>query len=480
MKFKSYLLAAALLLGGAGAAAVGTSVTLAADEPAKVDALAEGQVFKITGTLKNYPDVRWGSDTVTDVGNLALDQTYVETTDNDQEFTIYYADVVLAVGDQFKIVVETTNADGAKSIDWVSSTCSVLPGITGGENLNFVVQEAGRYRIGIHESANSSWGYGSFTDGVPQYNPYRIEKLPDASKFTVTYIGPDGNEVLTDVAHEGVEYATTWFLIDGYVNVQWYVDEDRTEPYAAQILTEDTILYGKGDVAPEDRVIYYEGDKTYFHAWHDQFSEGTAWPGLPIAENSEIVTRKWDTEATVYKITIPGEYLADKIIFNNPDTGFQTGNLDIVDVEGLAVYDDNGYNNVKSAALEFITMFDTLRQDGNICYLLSEENKADLETIVEGYNSLPEGAHALIDGVEDIGAARDDDKDGVMTPAYCTIGETMNYLLINSGVDVTTTAGFIESFEKNASDWIAIVSIAAVSVAAAGLFFFIRKKKSAK
>lgn len=204
---------------------------------------------------------------------------------------------------------------------------------------------------------------------------------------------------------------------------------------------------------------------------------------MPIADYSEIVTRKWDTEATVYKITIPGEYLADKIIFNNPDigdTGVQTENLDIVDVEGLAVYDDNGYNNVKSAALEFITMFDTLRQNGNICYLLSEENKADLETIVEGYNSLPEGTHALVDGVEDLGAARDDDKDGVLTPEYCTIGETMNYLLINSGVDVTTPAGFVESFQKNASDWIAIVSIAAVSVAAAGLFFFIRKRKSAK
>lgn len=480
MKFKSYLLAAALLLGGAGAAAVGTSVTLAADEPAKVDALAEGQVFKITGTLKNYPDVRWGGPGVTDVGNLVLDQTYIETTDNGEQFKIYYADVVLAVGDEFKIVVETTGADGAKSIEWVSSTCSLLPGLTGGDNANFVVQEAGSYRIGIHESAGPNWGYGNWNNGVPQYNPYRLEKLPDVSEFTVTFIGPDGTEVHTDTAHEGVEYATKWFLVDGYINVQWYIDEDRTEPYVSQILTEDTTLYGKGDVAPEDRVIYYEGDKTYFHAWHDSFSEGTAWPGLPIAENSEIVTRKWDTEATVYKITIPGEYLADKIIFNDPDTELQTENLDIVDVEGPAVYDDNGYNNVKSAALEFITVFDTIRKDGDICYLLNDENKADLEALVEGYNSLPEGTHALIDGVEDLGAARDDDKDGVLTPAYCTIGETMNYLLINSGVDVTTPAGFIESFQKNASDWIAIVSIAAVSVAAAGLFFFIRKKKSAK
>ena len=123
----------------------------------------------------------------------------------------------------------------------------------------------------------------------------------------------------------------------------------------------------------------------------------------------------------------------------------------------------------------FLAAFDELRDDnGDICGIL--EDSAKYEEVKGLYNTIID--KTLVDSLEDKGATiKVDDEYQTVT---VTISETMTYLLVTRGTDVGTGAGLIGSFQKNVSDWIAIISIAAVSIAAAGLFFFIRKRKSAK
>lgn len=452
MKFKSYLLAAALLLGGAGAAAVGTSVTLAADEPAKVEA-ADSVVYRVVGDLENYPAENWNGN-----GNLVL------TLGDDGN---YHITLNLAENDAFKFQHDGTYYDDTTffNIDGVQY-------ISGGHTSDFVVKVAGKYDLSLNAGISTWDNWSHNGDGSLIYSPFGFEYLGVTEEVDVTYLDPDGKTVKTVSVPNDSVYTTTWFLVDGYTNVQWYTDEERTQLYVPKILTEDTVLYGKGDVAGPDSVVYFEGTYTHAYYWSEHGDTDKPWPGVELS-NSEQVTeldRHYVTEGTVWKITIPGEVQAKNIKFSKGTVESENYAL----VEG-AVYTDTGIDQDKTNAMTFLAAFDELRDEsGDICGIL--EDSAKYDEVKSLYNTIID--KTLVDSLEDLGAAIKVDDE--YEPTTVTIGETMNYLLVTRGTDVGTGAGLIGSFQKNASDWIAIVSIAAVSVAAAGLFFFIRKKKSAK
>lgn len=456
MKFKSYLLAAALLLGGAGAAAVGTSVTLAADEPAKVEA-ADSVVYRIVGDLENYPAENWNGN-----GNLVL------TLGEDGN---YHITLNLAVNDAFKF-----QHDGNYYNETTNFYIDGIQYISGGYQNNYVVKVAGKYDISINAGITSweNWeqNKNEGADGSFYYSPFGFQYLGVSEKVEVTFLDPDGKTVKTVSVPNDTVYTTTWFLVDGYTNVQWYTDEERTKLYVPQILTEDTTLYGKGDVAGPDSVVYFEGTYTHAYYWSEFGDTDKLWPGVELS-NSEQVTelnRHYVTEGTVWKITIPGEVQAKNIKFSKGTVESENYAL----VEG-AVYTDAGIHEDKTNAMIFLAAFDELRDDnGDICGILEDSVKYD--EVKSLYNTIQD--KTLVDSLEDLGAAIKVGDE--YEPTTVTIGDTMNYLLVTRGTDVGTGAGLIGSFQKNASDWIAIVSIAAVSVAAAGLFFFIRKRKSAK
>lgn len=449
MKFKSYLLAAALLLGGAGAAAVGTSVTLAADEPTKVDAYTEGDVYKIQGKLANYPTENWNG-----AANLILDTETTIGDDNPQPALSITLD--LAVGDVFKVVNSTTGTwcqTADLGVDFLT--------LTQDNDRNFQVVTGGTYTITINKYLDS------FKDNVA--SAYFVT-IVTAEEVTVNLVGANGEVARVDETSNNVIYNPAFLFQDGFVNRGWFYDVDLTQPYEPVVLDSDEItLYGKWEDAGPDLKIYYEGSYTKAYVWNSN-GGGDEWPGQDMTK----LERSWVSESDVYVFMVPAEYEADRIIFNGANG--QTDDLVLGPV--TAVYGDEGVvvdSDDKLAAIDFITAFDELRDDnGDICGIL--EDSAKYEEVKGLYNTIQD--KTLVDSLEDLGAAIKVDDEYELTTV--TIGETMKYLLVTRGTDVGTGAGLIGSFQKNASDWIAIVSIAAVSVAAAGLFFFIRKKKSAK
>ncbi|HIU44808.1 MAG TPA: hypothetical protein IAC52_00710, partial [Candidatus Enteromonas pullicola] len=221
-----------------------------------------------------------------------------------------------------------------------------------------------------------------------------------------------------------------------------------------------------------DTVVYFEGSFTYAYYWDEHGNTDKPWPGIELstAEQVTVSDRHYSTDSTVYKIVVPAEVQAKNIKFSKGTVESENYAL----VEG-AVYTDTGIDQDKTNAMTFLAAFDELRdENGDICGIL--EDSAKYEEVMSLYNAIQD--QSLVDNLKDLGATIKEGDEYVSTDV--TIGETMTYLLVTRGTDVGTGAGLIGSFQKNASDWIAIVSIAAVSVAAAGLFFFIRKKKSAK
>lgn len=449
MKFKSYLLAAALLLGGAGAAAVGTSVTLAADEPTKVNAYTEGDVYKIQGKLANYPTENWNG-----AANLILDTETTIGDDNPQPALSITLD--LAVGDVFKVVNSTTGTwcqTADLGVDFLT--------LTQDNDRNFQVVTGGTYTITINKYLDS------FKDNVA--SAYFVTMVT-AEEVTVNLVGANGEVARVDETSNNVIYNPAFLFQDGFVNRGWFYDVDLTQPYEPVVLDSGEItLYGKWEDAGPDLKIYYEGSYTKAYVWNSN-GGGDEWPGQDMTK----LERSWVSESDVYVFMVPAEYEADRIIFNGANG--QTD--DLVLGPATAVYGNEGVvadSDDKLAAIDFITAFDELRDDnGDICGIL--EDSAKYEEVKGLYNTIQD--KTLVDSLEDLGAAIKGDDGYELAPV--TIGETMNYLLVTRGTDVGTGAGLIGSFQKNASDWIAIISIAAVSVIAAGLFFFIRKKKSAK
>lgn len=449
MKFKSYLLAAALLLGGAGAAAVGTSVTLAADEPTKVDAYTEGDVYKIQGKLANYPTENWNG-----AANLILDKETTIGDENPQPALSITLD--LAAGDVFKVVNSTTNTwckTANLGLDFLT--------LTQDNDQNFQVVTGGTYTITINKHLDT------FNDNVS--SGYYVTMVT-AEAVTVNLVGANGEVARVDETTNNVIYNPAFLFQDGFVNRGWFYDAELTDPYDPVALDAGEItLYGKWEDAGPDLKIYYEGSYTKAYVWNSN-GGGDTWPGQDMTK----LERSWVSESDVYVFMVPAEYEADRIIFNGVNG--QTDDLVLGPV--TAVYGDEGVvfdSDDKLAAIDFITAFDELRDDnGDICGIL--EDSAKYEEVKGLYNTIQD--KTLVDSLEDLGAAIKVGDE--YEPTTVTIGDTMNYLLVTRGTDVGTGAGLIGSFQKNASDWIAIVSIAVVSVAAAGLFFFIRKRKSAK
>lgn len=459
MKFKSYLLAAALLLGGAGAAAVGISVTLAADEPLDVNAeFVEGARFAILGSLQNY-SISWAEDN----GML------VEDTEIRDGVTWYYIDLSLKANDQFKLVYQYPGADGKYVTKWLSSSGISFDPIYGWDSDgNFHVNSDVDVRFSFsQEICDGVAGQGA---GNAQYCSF--EKLDSVTYYDVTVYGP-GNEVAiaTDKASSIAQFKPLFHYVEDWACHGWYTDPELTEPFAESTLTAPISLYGDWQPAV-DQTIYYEGDYNYVYYWSSVSGGNSGWDATIMTE----LTRHYETSSKVWSATIKGEYLADMVIFHSDVDQDQTSDLQMRTLPG--VYGDEGIlsdSSDKLAALAFLDAFDKLRDDnGDICGIL--EDSAKYEEVMDLYNAIQD--HSLVDNLKDLGAAIKEGDEYV--PTDVTIGETMNYLLVTRGTDVGTGAGLIGSFQKNASDWIAIVSIAAVSVAAAGLFFFIRKKKSAK
>ena len=458
MKFKSYLLAAALLLGGAGAAAVGTSVTLAADEPTKVEAAdsipqfnAEaGDQYKIVGMLANYPDN----------SNWSIPNGLPFTVTEDGNYTI---EIHLAVNDEFKIVCDYKNLP-VEQDTWKY-------GVAYGDNWhvvdggNMVVTRSGTYTITIPSNFNeyNDVAYG-FTATTVSYDDVA----------TVSLIGPDGSTVKTEERPIGTPYNVAYVLVDGYLNQGWFLDEGLTQPYETANLTGDLTLYGKWVEAGADTVVYFEGSFTYAYYWDEHGNTDKPWPGIELSTSEQVTVsdRHYSTDSTVYKIVVPAEVQAKNIKFSYGSGPEESNNFALVDG---SVYNDAGIHEDKTNAMIFLAAFDELRDDnGDICGIL--EDSAKYEEVKGLYNTIHD--KTLVDSLEDRGATIKVDDE--YQPVTVTIGDTMRYLLVTRGTDVGAGAGLIGSFQKNASDWIAIVSIAAVSAAAAGLFFFIRKKKSAK
>ena len=455
MKFKSYLLAAALLLGGAGAAAVGTSVTLAADEPAKVDAYNEGDVYELVGDLKGYSNDSWT------IGQ-GFDFTLTKEYDGK---TYFYMEVYLLEDDQFKIV-NSSNASNPWDIKTADdSNARELISNNGNSSGNFVVKKTGVYEIAIDKHLENDDNY---------LTGYKFTYLSEAQIFTVSLIGADGQVALEDEANNFATYSPSFLIQDGYVNEGWYLDASFEEPYTARVLDSSITLYGKWVEAGPDTVVYFEGTYTYAYYWNEYGNTDKTWPGIELAnsEQATVSERHYVTDATVWKIIIPAEVQAVNIKFSYGEGKEESNNYVLVDG---AVYTDVGIDEDKTNAMIFLAAFDELRdENGDICGIL--EDSAKYEEVKGLYNTIQD--KTLVDSLEDLGATIKVDDE--YQPVPVTIGDTMNYLLVTRGTDVGTGAGLIGSFQKNASDWIAIVSIAAVSVAAAGLFFFIRKKKSAK
>lgn len=453
MKFKSYLLAAALVLGGAGAAAVGASVTLAADEPTKVDAYTEGDVYKVVGKLANYPTENWDG-----AADLILDTETTIGDENPQPALSITLD--LAAGDIFKVRNISTGAwckTANLGVDFLT--------LTQDNDQNFQVVTGGTYTITINKHLDT------FNDNISS-GYYVTMKV--AEDVTVNLIGADGEVARTDGTTNNVIYTPDFLYQDGFVNRGWFYDAELTDPYEPVVLNAGEItLYGKWEEAGPDLKIYYEGNFTKAYVWNSN-GGGDTWPGQDMTK----LERSWVSESDVYVFMVPAEYEADRIIFTNEIANDANKTADLVLSSKTAVYGNEGIvadSDDKLAAIDFITAFDELRDDnGDICGIL--EDSAKYEEVMSLYNAIND--KDLVDSLEDIGAAIKVDDE--YEPTTVTIGETMNYLLVTRGTDVGTGAGLIGSFQKNASDWIAIVSIAAVSVAAAGLFFFIRKKKSAK
>lgn len=449
MKFKSYLLAAALLLGGAGAAAVGTSVTLAADEPAKVDAYTEGDVYKVVGKLANYPTENWDG-----AANLIIGTETTIGDDNPQPALSITLD--LAPGDVFKVRNISTGAwckTANLGLDFLT--------LTQDNDQNFQVVTGGTYTITINKHLDT------FNDNIS--SGYYVTMVT-AEEVTVNLVGANGEVARVDETTNNVIYNPDFLFQDGFVNRGWFYDAELTDPYDPVALDAGEItLYGKWEAAGPDLMIYYEGNFTKAYVWNSNGGRDT-WPGQDMTK----LERSWVSESDVYVFMVPAEYEADRIIFN--DGSKQTGNLVLGST--TAVYNDEGIaadSDDKLAAMDFLTAFDALRdENGDICGIL--EDSAKYEEVMDLYNAIQD--HSLVDGLKDLDAVRKEGDEYV--PVDVTVGQTMNYLLVTRGTDVGAGAGLIGSFQKNASDWIAIVSIAAVSVAAAGLFFFIRKRKSAK
>ena len=453
MKFKSYLLAAALVLGGAGAAAAGTSVTLAADEPTKVDAYTEGDVYKIQGKLANYPTENWNG-----AANLILDTETTIGDENPQPALSITLD--LAAGDVFKVVNSTTNT-WCQTVDLGQDFLT----LTQDNDRNFQVVTGGTYTITINKHLDT------FKDNIA--SGYYVTMVT-AEAVTVNLVGANGEVARVDETSNNVIYNPAFLFQDGFVNRGWFYDVGLTQPYEPVVLGSGEItLYGKWEDAGPDLKIYYEGSYTKAYVWNSN-GGGDEWPGQDMTK----LERSWVSESDVYVFMVPAEYEADRIIFTNEIADDKNKTADLVLSSKTAVYGNEGIvadSDDKLAAIDFITAFDELRdENGDICGIL--EDSAKYEEVKGLYNTIQD--KTLVDSLEDLGATIKVDDE--YEPTTVTIGETMHYLLVTRGTDVGTGAGLIGSFQKNASDWIAIVSIAAVSVAAAGLFFFIRKRKSVK
>ena len=445
-------LAASLLAG-----AIGVGVSMAnSSEPLEVDA-ASPNTYIIYGDLANYPTESWNG-----AGGL----TFEETAD------CFELKVAFEVGDKFKVV-----RNGA---EWLNTTAfndeggELLFGRTADNDKNFECKVPGLYRVTLNLGIDSwgDWSYNENSDYL-KYSPYNFEFLGTGEKTEVTFYGPDGDLLKTEEATLGLEYTPSWFLIDGYRGVQWYTNEERTELYEPTVLTGPLVLYGKGEVAGEDTVIYYEGDYSYVHYWNDVNGGGTEWPGVQMEE----VVRHWASDDMVYKAVIPAEYDATYVIFNNGSggEGNQTADFPLM---ANSVYNNDGDDPLsvqKIASLDFLAYFDSLRDEkGDICALRDDKEK--LETLFGLYDALGKNT-ALVDGLEDLGAYIYGEDD-ILVPTEVTVGETMNYLALYLTPAVSESAKVGSGNDGTA--WIAVsILVGAAAAMGAGLYLA-KKRKAAK
>ena len=454
MKHRNLILGFALTLGTLGAIGVGTAVG-SIGTPNEVGAkndqtrFEDGDTYKLIGSLAKYSTVEWNRDAGINVSPIAGDETYA-----------FSVDVALTENDEFKFILDKANGEDADG-DYVNTTSFAIGDVTyiqGGGDANFKVNVTGSYRFKLVSAIDSyddvSWGMS-------------IEKINDLPESKVTLYDPEGNVCREVTAANGYTFRVNYFAIDGYSNIKWYTNEERTEEYVPGTIEDDLALYAAGIKATEVHTVYFEGNYNYAHVWTSVGGPGTTWPGLEMAE----VSRAWTTDSKVYRLDIPAVYTGvDRILFHD-NQGNKTG--DSVLTVGTYVY-EVGENNTavvaadsadKLAALEFITEFDTLRKDdGSICYLVNETGHEDaLNSIITKYEAIEN--KALVDSLEDVGGD-------------ANIGATMAMLLAKKN----STSGVygVYSTDPYNTTWIVLMALAGTSVLLGGAFFALKRKKAHK
>ena len=461
MKHRNLILGFALALGTLGAIGVGTAVG-SYGTPNEVKAAGEGEeeankaYFEIVGSLSKYSSVSW-------TPGYGLKMNGSEDRDG---VTWYYADVSFNAGDTFKVVYNYWEGADFKT-NWIAAWGvnfeeQQIYGWQGNDDNNFHVNADGDYRFFISSEAYNS------TSNPGNRNLYDIKSV-QAESFEATLYLPDGS-TKKETASSLAEYNPSWFKVDGYVNRGWYTDLELETEYVPAAPTSDITLYGKWETAPADLTVYYEGDFTHAYIYSSDASyKNNTWPGVAM----EKIDRAWGTN--VYKFVVEGEYEANMIIFNNGGQGQQSANITLA--KETAVYngwqDDEGLkgqvaddSDDKLAALDFITEFDTLRKDGDICYLVNNTGHEDaLNSIITKYEAIEN--KDLVDNLEDIG-----------TDAPTTIGTTMAMLIAKKN----STSGVygVYSTDPYNTTWIVILALAGASVLLGGAFFALKRKKARK
>lgn len=454
MKHKNLIIGFALALGTLGAIGVGTaigSIGTPNEVGAKNDStrFEDGDTYKLIGSLAKYSTVEWNRDAGLNVSSLSGDETYA-----------FSLDVALTGNDEFKFILDKANGDDGNG-DYVNTTSFVQDDVTyiqGGGDGNFKVNITGSYRFKLVSTIDS---YDDVSYGMS------IEKIADLPESKVTLYDPDGNVCRELTAANGYTFRVNFFEIEGYSNIKWYTNEERTEEYVPGVITDDLALYAGGTTATEVHTIYLEGNYNYAHVWTSVGGPGTTWPGLEMTE----ISRAWTTDAKVYRLDIPASYTGvDRVIFHN-NQGSQTA--DSVLVAGTCVY-EIGENNTavvaddsadKLAALDFITEFDTLRKDGDICYLLKDTDQDALNSIITKYDAVKN--KDLVDGLTDIDGGKD-----------VTVGMTMNMLIANKN-SASGVYGVYSTDPYNTT-WIVLLALAGTSVLLGGAFFALKRKKAHK
>lgn len=445
MKLRNAILSLALGLGTLGGAIIGTTAaTGLVAEPVEVGAYTDGDTYELVGSLQNYASVSW---TPGEGLPITTEATIGDASNPQPAFSV---EVNLVEGDQFKVVNATVTPP-----KWIDQTVAFEDYINGGGTSNFTVVVTGTYRITINKYIDS-WG-GDISSA------YFFEKIEDTPSIEVSLVGADGEVARVDTTPVNVEYNPAFLFQEGYTLDGWFYDQDFLEPYTATTLTEATTLYGKWSVAPEDYLIYYEGNYTNAYYWSSATgAQPVAWPGGEM----EVVERAYNSETTVKSILIQTEYQADMIIFNNGASAGQTDDLVLGSTTG--VYGNTGLledSDVKLAALAFIDYFDGLRRDGDICYVLDDVDT--FNTLKGLYEAVTD--KTLVDGVTDLNGG-----EGV------TIGQTMSMLLAREASENGNALGIVNDNNGDQTMWIVVGTILfATLVAGVALYVSKRRKTNA-